>query len=98
MVRLIHIHEIHALQIPWSQDHFERLVAKWVAACDQPFTAVITDEFCEMLQYAHHNTQNPLKIPSDGVVKSIITKMSTEMAEGLKKIFAVRFRVVIHRP
>ncbi|KAJ7712733.1 hypothetical protein B0H16DRAFT_554505 [Mycena metata] len=37
----------------WDQEHFEDLVARWVAVCDQPFTAVNAPEFREMLQYAH---------------------------------------------
>ena len=75
--------------MPWSQERFEGLVAKWVAACDQPFTAVATDEFCEMLQYVHHHAGKPLEIPSPDSVKTTITKLSTEMVEGLKKIFKV---------
>lgn len=75
--------------MPWNQEHFETLVAKWVAACDQPFIAVNKLEFREMLQYAHHHSPNPLKIPGDDAVKLCITKMSTAMVEGLKKIFAV---------
>ncbi|KAJ7915708.1 hypothetical protein B0H13DRAFT_1871829 [Mycena leptocephala] len=43
-------------QVPWNQGHFEGLVTKWVAACDQSFVAVIRDEFCEMLQYVHYHS------------------------------------------
>ncbi|KAJ7838349.1 hypothetical protein B0H14DRAFT_2588571 [Mycena olivaceomarginata] len=66
---------------------FEDLVAKWVAACDQPFTAVIMDEFREMLEYTHHHSPKPLNIPSDETVKKRITRMSQEMVDGLKRIF-----------
>ncbi|KAJ7813263.1 hypothetical protein B0H14DRAFT_2854288 [Mycena olivaceomarginata] len=57
-------------RVPWDQEHFEDLVAKWVAACDQPFTEVITDEFREMLEYTHHHSPKPLNIPSDESVKT----------------------------
>ncbi|KAJ7263030.1 hypothetical protein C8J57DRAFT_1231628 [Mycena rebaudengoi] len=77
-------------QVPWSQEHFEDLVAKWVAACDQPFTAVLQDEFREMLQYVHHHSPTPLKIPSDDSVRHRIKKMGAEMVDGLKAIFKVR--------
>ncbi|KAJ7890218.1 hypothetical protein B0H13DRAFT_1887692 [Mycena leptocephala] len=61
-------------RVPWDQEHFEDLVAKWVAACDQPFTAVVTDEFREMLEYTHHHSLKPLNIPSDESVKNRITR------------------------
>ncbi|KAK7042062.1 Transposase-like protein [Favolaschia claudopus] len=74
-----------AAEEPWDQDHFEDLVAKWVAACDQPFTAVNEPEFREMLQYAHRKRLN---IPHDPSVKARIQRMSVEMRAGLKQIFA----------
>ncbi|KAJ7927159.1 hypothetical protein B0H13DRAFT_1521676, partial [Mycena leptocephala] len=37
-------------EVPWNQEKFEDLLAKWVAACDQPFTAVDAVEFRELLQ------------------------------------------------
>ncbi|KAJ7488756.1 hypothetical protein B0H11DRAFT_1912906 [Mycena galericulata] len=43
-----------ASEEPWNQQHFEDLLAKWVAACDQPFSAVDALEFRELLQYTHH--------------------------------------------
>jgi hypothetical protein len=64
-------------------------VAKWVAACDQPFIAVMREEFCEMLEYAHHHSPNTLKIPSPDSVKGKIVKMSDEMVKELKTIFKV---------
>ncbi|KAF5372594.1 hypothetical protein D9758_005206 [Tetrapyrgos nigripes] len=41
-------------QEPWDQAKFEELLAKWMAACDQLFTAVKDPEFQELLQYTHH--------------------------------------------
>ncbi|KAJ7884479.1 hypothetical protein B0H13DRAFT_2537367 [Mycena leptocephala] len=63
-------------RVPWNQDHFETLMAKWVASCDQPFVAVIQDEFCEMLRYVYHHSPSPLKIPSHEAVKARVQKMS----------------------
>ncbi|KAJ7772804.1 hypothetical protein B0H14DRAFT_2632235 [Mycena olivaceomarginata] len=44
----------------------------------RPFTAVITDEFREMLEYTHHHSPKPLNIPSDESVKKRITRMSQD--------------------
>ncbi|KAJ6565403.1 hypothetical protein B0H10DRAFT_2219915 [Mycena sp. CBHHK59/15] len=76
-----------AAKVPWDQDHFETLVAKWVATCDQPFVAVMREEFCEMLEYTHHHSPTPLKIPSPDSVKGNIMRMSSEMVNKLKAIF-----------
>jgi hypothetical protein len=38
-------------QEPWDQEHFEDLLAKWIAACDQPFTIVSEPEFRALLEY-----------------------------------------------
>ncbi|KIK60257.1 hypothetical protein GYMLUDRAFT_244683 [Collybiopsis luxurians FD-317 M1] len=45
--------QVAAVQEPWNQPHFEELLAKWVAACDQPFTAVADPEFQNLLGYVH---------------------------------------------
>ncbi|KAJ6536653.1 hypothetical protein B0H10DRAFT_1971905 [Mycena sp. CBHHK59/15] len=76
-----------AAKVLWDQDHFETLVAKWVAACDQPFVTVMREEFCEMLEYTHHHSPTPLKIPSPDSVKGNIMRMSSEMVNKLKAIF-----------
>ncbi|KAF7333142.1 Transposase-like protein [Mycena venus] len=73
-----------AAEEPWDQQHFEDLVAKWVAVCDQPFTAVNAPEFREMLQYAH---RKPLDIPHDKSVKIRIQGMATDLKDALKQIF-----------
>jgi hypothetical protein len=70
-------------QVPWDKQHFDDLVAKWVAACDQPFTAVKKPEFREMLQYAAlHPAEKPIMIPKREAVKSRIQ-------EELSAIFLV---------
>ncbi|KAJ3517257.1 hypothetical protein NLJ89_g623 [Agrocybe chaxingu] len=74
-------------QEPWDQAHFEALVAKWVAACDQPFSAVEDEEFCEMLQYVHHQSHGKLKIPSQKGVRERILEMETEMVDGFQAMF-----------
>jgi hypothetical protein len=76
-------------QEPWDQQHFEDLVAKWVAVCDQPFTAVNAPECREMLQYAHRKL---LHIPHDQSVKVRIQTMLTDLEDALKQIFAVWLR------
>lgn len=76
-------------QEPWNQEHFEDLLAKWVAACDQPFAAVDAPEFRELLQYTHLPARRKLKIPHAQSVKLRIDKMSEEMVEGLTEMFKV---------
>ncbi|CAA7267605.1 unnamed protein product [Cyclocybe aegerita] len=72
---------------PWDQAHFETLVAKWVAACDQPFSAVEDEEFHEMLQYIHRQSHGKLKIPSQKGVHERILEMETEMVDGFQAMF-----------
>lgn len=42
---------------PWDQDKFERLLAEWVAACDQPFEEVEKPEFIAMMEYGQDPTK-----------------------------------------
>jgi hypothetical protein len=77
-------------QEPWDQEHFEELIAKWVAACDQPFSVVDSAEFRELLQYTHHPTRKQLRIPHAQSVKARIERMEEEMTDGLRAVFAVR--------
>jgi hypothetical protein len=72
-----------------DSEDFVDLLAKWVAACDQPwlpFTAVNAPEFREMLEYAY---RTPFYIPRDQAVKDRIIKMSDAMKKGLVQIFKV---------
>ncbi|KAF7372351.1 Transposase-like protein [Mycena venus] len=72
---------------PWDQEHFKNLLAKWVAACDQPFSAVDAVEFRELLQYTHHPTRKALKIPHAKSIKVRIDKMGEEMVASLSEMF-----------
>lgn len=76
-------------QDPWDQEHFERLLGKFVAATDQPFTLVEEPEFQELLQYVHKHTGRVLVIPGEKSVKSKITKMGGELEQELIAMFAV---------
>lgn len=77
------------LQNPWDQKKFESLLAKWVAACDQPFSVVSEPEFVELLQYTHHPSATKLKIPGEKSVKRNIMQMSEDMIAQLKEHFMV---------
>ncbi|KAJ7314174.1 hypothetical protein DFH08DRAFT_716955, partial [Mycena albidolilacea] len=68
---------------------FEDLLAKWVAACDQPFSVVDGVEFRELLKYAHHPAPTELKIPSSRSIKNRIGAMEEEMIAGLTRLFEV---------
>jgi hypothetical protein len=75
-------------QVPWDEEHFNDLVAKWVATCNQPFAAVNKPEFREMLQYAAlHPADKPIVIPKREAVKARIHAMEKEMVEELSAIF-----------
>ncbi|KAJ7862277.1 hypothetical protein B0H14DRAFT_3614052 [Mycena olivaceomarginata] len=77
-----------ASKVPWDEEHFNDLVAKWVATCNQPFAAVNKPEFREMLQYAAlHPADKPIVIPKREAVKARIHAMEKEMVEELSAIF-----------
>ncbi|KAJ8089159.1 hypothetical protein PM082_014407 [Marasmius tenuissimus] len=57
-----------AAREPWDQAHFEDLLAKWIAACDQPFTTVTDVEFWDLLQYTHHPAGKTLHIPGEQAI------------------------------
>ncbi|KAJ7936811.1 hypothetical protein B0H13DRAFT_1589233, partial [Mycena leptocephala] len=87
-----------ASQEPWDQEHFEHLLAKWVAACDQPFSAVDDQEFRELLKYTHHPAKKPLKIPHAQSIRTRIDKMGEEMVAALAEIFkACHYLKLDHR-
>lgn len=64
-------------------------MAKWVAACDQPFTSVEDPEFRELLEYTHHPARKVLKIPGAKAVKRRIMELGEEMVESMKEVFKV---------
>lgn len=76
-------------QEPWNQAHFEELLAKWVAACDQPFTAVADPEFQDLLRYVHLHTGRVLRIPAANTIQRRILALGDEVEEKLKKQLAV---------
>jgi hypothetical protein len=84
-------------QEPWDQEHLEHLLAKWVATCDQPFSAVDDEEFRELLKYTHHPAKNPLKIPHAQAIRTRIDKMGEEMIAALAEIFkACHYSKLVH--
>ncbi|KAF5319077.1 hypothetical protein D9758_018663 [Tetrapyrgos nigripes] len=64
---------------PWDQDKFEDLLARWCAACNQPFTSVEDPEFRALLQYTRHPGRDDLKIPSAKSVRYRIMKMNDDI-------------------
>ncbi|KAJ7794704.1 hypothetical protein B0H14DRAFT_3159008 [Mycena olivaceomarginata] len=76
-----------ASQEPWDQEHFEHLLARWVATCDQPFSAVDDEEFRELLKYNPPPCQKSrLKIPHAQAIRTRIDKMGEEMIAALAEI------------
>jgi hypothetical protein len=76
-------------QEPWDQEHFEDLLAKWIAACDQPFTIVSEPEFRALLEYTHHPSKTPLHIPKEDSIRSRIMAMGDDILHNLKNTFKV---------
>ncbi|CAK5270384.1 unnamed protein product [Mycena citricolor] len=82
---------------PWDQNHFVTLLARWVAACDQPFEEVSRPEFRELLQYVYRGNGD-LKIPDRKGVRTKIMDMEKELKRKLKKMFSetlIDFRELI---
>ncbi|KAJ7143233.1 hypothetical protein C8R46DRAFT_1046247 [Mycena filopes] len=52
IVTLMNKHAENAKE-PWNQSHFEELLAKWIAATDQPFSVVEEPEFKTLLRYPY---------------------------------------------
>lgn len=71
---------------PWNQDEFERLLAEWTVACDQPFEEVDRPEFRKLLEYTHHRPS--LHIPHRKSIRTRIMKMGEDTMEGVKKMIA----------
>ena len=72
---------------PWDQDKFERLLAEWVAACDQPFEEVEKPEFIAMMEYGQDPTK--FSLPKREGVRRRVMKLGEEMIEKTKAMFAV---------
>ncbi|KAJ7431702.1 hypothetical protein B0H11DRAFT_2238770 [Mycena galericulata] len=75
---------------PWNQAHFEELLAKWIAATDQPFSIVEEPEFKALLNYVHHHSARILALPSADTIKRRIMAMGVDTEKKLAEIFAVR--------
>ncbi|KAF5376117.1 hypothetical protein D9615_007777 [Tricholomella constricta] len=71
---------------PWDQEHFEKLLAEWIVACDQPFDEVEKPEFINMMKYTHRSATS-LKLPGRNVIKRRIMKMGEETVEGIQQMF-----------
>ncbi|KAJ7871867.1 hypothetical protein B0H14DRAFT_3131744 [Mycena olivaceomarginata] len=75
-------------QEPWDQEHFERLLGKFIVAMDQLFTLVQEPEFGELLQYMHKHTGRVPEILKEKSVKGKIMKIGNELENELTAMFA----------
>jgi hypothetical protein len=73
----------------WNQEEFEKLLTRWIVACDQPFDEVEKPEFCCLLEYTH--LRQSLHIPHRSAIRTCIMKMGEETLEGVKKMIASLF-------
>lgn len=78
-----------SFQGPWDQSHFEQLLAKWIAATDQPFSVVEDPEFKALLNYVHHHSARILKLPSADTIQRRIMDMGGDVEKKLIEAFAV---------
>ncbi len=75
----------------WDQEKFEKLLAEWIIACDQPFEEVDRAELRDLLSYAHHHSPDELHIPHRNAIRRWIMKMGEDGTEETCKMFAVQF-------
>ncbi|KAJ7734348.1 hypothetical protein DFH07DRAFT_780342 [Mycena maculata] len=75
---------------PWDQSHFENLLAKWIAATDQPFSVVEELEFKALLQYVHYHSSRILALPNADTIRRKIMAMGKDVEEKLTEMFAVK--------
>jgi hypothetical protein len=69
------------------QTWLEALV-KWIVVSNIPFTEVEVPEFVELIQRTHAGA-HPLKIPAASTIKQRAMKMSDEVINEIKDMFAV---------
>ena len=76
-----------SLQEPFKfdQSNFDRAVAKWIAACDQPFDAAEKFEFKEMM----HAVNPRVSLPSAEAVKRCVMGMADDTVSELRTMIAV---------
>jgi hypothetical protein len=74
----------------FDQSAFERLLAEWIVACDQPFDEVDAERFRKMLQYAHRPSVKPLNIPHRTAIRTRIMNMGEDTVNNIKQMFSVR--------
>ncbi|GBE83702.1 hypothetical protein SCP_0507580 [Sparassis crispa] len=72
-------------QQSFDQGTYERIVAEWVAACDQPFSEVEKPEFKRMMQYSSHPS---VTIPSTNTIKSKIMDIDDDVISDIKTMLA----------
>ena len=71
----------------WDQDTFERLLSKWIVACDQPFNEVEKPEFRRLLEYTH--LRPSLHVPHRAAVTKRVIKMGEDTIKDVKKMIEV---------
>ncbi|KAF8184311.1 hypothetical protein K438DRAFT_2161513, partial [Mycena galopus ATCC 62051] len=52
----------------FEQETFNRLLAEWMVACDQPFEEVDKPEFIRLMEYTHHGATLSFKVPGHTAV------------------------------
>lgn len=73
----------------FEQEVFNRLLAEWIVACDQPFDEVEKPEFIRLMEYTHHGSTLNFKVPGHTAVRNRVMKMGEDTVEGTKKMFSV---------
>lgn len=74
----------------FDQGMFERLLAEWMAACDQPFTEVDRPELRKLLQYTfyHGGGSKEFHIPNHTTMNTKIMKFGKQALDGIISMFA----------
>ncbi len=91
-------HQLHicplisdSLQPMFDQDMFERLLAEWMAACDQPFMEVDRPELRKLLQYTfyHGGGSKEIHIPNHTTMNTKIMKFGKQALDDIVAMFVV---------
>ncbi|KAG9226778.1 hypothetical protein CCMSSC00406_0009676 [Pleurotus cornucopiae] len=74
----------------FDQEMFERLLAEWMAACDQPFMEVDRPELQKLLQYTfyHGGGSKEIHIPNHTTMNTKIMKFGKQALDDIIVMFA----------
>lgn len=94
----VHLLILGRFEPAFDQGMFERLLAEWMAACDQPFTEVDRPELRKLLQYTfyHGGGSKEFHIPNHTTMNTKIMKFGKQALDSIISMFAVSYGLANH--